>query len=727
VTYRSAGRRHVIVLVIGSALVGACHHNPEALAAAHLRAGDAYVAQEKYREAIIEFRGALQATPKSGPAHLKLGAAYFSVGDAINGAREQIRAADLMPDDARVQLKAGSVLLLEGRFGQAKEWATKLLARDPNDVDAQILLGNSMAALNDLDAGIAEVEKAIALDPRRSASYATLGGMQMASGDRVGAESAFKHAVDLDPRSVDARLALAQFQLSSGDVGKAEQSLTRAEAIEPASAAAHRALAALYLVTDRPVEAEPHLLALARSSSAVRPKLVLADYYRSMGNVGEARKLLDAIARQPEGHVAAETRIALMQYGAGDKVGAHKTIDEVLARNRVDAEAQLAKAGFLAAERRYADALEHATIAATSAPQLPAAQIMAGSLSALSGRTGDAIRSFEAVLALRPGLAKANVALARLYMERSEWTTARVHAAAAVKAAPRSLDAHVQLARALTEGGELRDAGTELKWLDAQAPDDAAVHYVRGRYYTLTGDIARARTSLTAAVTTGDDLAPLSALVALDLADGRDKEARALVEGKLLAAPDSPPLLVLAATTYDASGDLAAAESALRKAIAADPSYLDAYQTLARLLFVHHRLDEARHEFETLAVRDPKSVAAHTMAGVLLEQSGNRDAAKEHYEQALAIDPYAGAPANNLAWLMAETGGNLDVALQLAQTAKAALPASAEVDDTLGWIYYRKGLMTLAVASFKESVARNPKAPTYQHHLDLASASTPSR
>ena len=86
----------------------------------------------------------------------------------------------------------------------------------------------------------------------------------------------------------------------------------------------------------------------------------------------------------------------------------------------------------------------------------------------------------------------------------------------------------------------------------------------------------------------------------------------------------------------------------------------------------------------------------------------------------LAIDPRSPVAANNLAWLSAERGGNLDVALQLAQTAKVGMPERAEVDDTLGYIYLKKGLTSLAIQSFRDSIARDPKNPLFQYHLGLA-------
>src|SRR4029077_12239596 len=89
------------------------------------------------------------------------------------------------------------------------------------------------------------------------------------------------------------------------------------------------------------------------------------------------------------------------------------------------------------------------------------------------------------------------------------------------------------------------------------------------------------------------------------------------------------------------------------------------------------------------------------------------------YEEVLAIDPRSAVAANNLA-MYHSTRGDLEVALQLAQTAKTALPDDARVSDTLGWIYYKKGLASLAVSAFQQSVRQNGTNPTAHYHLGLA-------
>ncbi len=68
--------------------------------------------------------------------------------------------------------------------------------------------------------------------------------------------------------------------------------------------------------------------------------------------------------------------------------------------------------------------------------------------------------------------------------------------------------------------------------------------------------------------------------------------------------------------------------------------------------------------------------------------------------------------------MYAETG-RLDEALKLATVAQAQLKRP-EADDTLGWVYYRKGLLQHAIASFERAANKAPNNPVYQYHLGLA-------
>src|SRR3954447_12321139 len=131
----------------------------------------------------------------------------------------------------------------------------------------------------------------------------------------------------------------------------------------------------------------------------------------------------------------------------------------------------------------------------------------------------------------------------------------------------------------------------------------------------------------------------------------------------------------------------------LREAVGIEPSNLMAYRMLGSLYLSQRKLDEARREFENIAVqqqRTPQGIAASTITGMILEAQNQPADAKTRYQEVLQKDPNAAVAANNLAYLMAQSDDGLDVALRLAQTAKAKLPTSPEVSDALGWIYYKK-------------------------------------
>jgi tetratricopeptide (TPR) repeat protein len=143
---------------------------------------------------------------------------------------------------------------------------------------------------------------------------------------------------------------------------------------------------------------------------------------------------------------------------------------------------------------------------------------------------------------------------------------------------------------------------------------------------------------------------------------------------------------------------------------------------LGSLYVMQGKLDGALAEFQSMASRDPKSVAAQTMAGTILERQNRRAEAKEAYRRALASGSSAVVAANNLAWLMTQDNENLDEALQLAQTARTGMPDSLDVIDTIGWIYFKKGLNDQAIAALRECAEKEPNRALFRYHLGLAYA-----
>jgi Flp pilus assembly protein TadD len=132
------------------------------------------------------------------------------------------------------------------------------------------------------------------------------------------------------------------------------------------------------------------------------------------------------------------------------------------------------------------------------------------------------------------------------------------------------------------------------------------------------------------------------------------------------------------------------------------------------------RWEEALHQFEQVAAREPRSVSVHTMIGMILQAQQRIDEAKRRYEQALALGPDAVAASNNLAWLLAEEGSDLDRAVRLASHATERQPEAAEYHHTLGWVHVKRHLPALAIPSLERAVELAPDNPTFRYHLGLA-------
>ena len=722
--------RRFVILIVATALsvAAACSRDPQVAKRRYFDSGTKYAKELKYKEAIVEFRNAVKVDPKFGEARYQLGEAYARTGALSDAYREYVRAADLMPANVDAQVKAGSVLLLAGKFEDAKARADKALALNASSVDGQILRANALAHLKDIDAAVKEIESAIQLDPQRANSYESLGALQLVKGDKQAAEAAFNHAVELAPRSVPARLAQANYYWSIDRRDSAETSLKAALQIDTNDVSANRALATFYVASNRAADAEPFLKRIVAITKAPAARFTLAEYYVGTNRAAEGKALLKELSDDPALGTDAQLRLASVEFGEGHGKDAHAIVDGVLKNNPNNAPALVLKGRFFLSEQNADAALERFTAAIAADARSADAQYFAGKAYELRQDRESAVKAFTEVLKLNPHAVVAQLELANLHMAAGRVDASLEFAENAAKDAPGNPAARLMVARGLMARGDQAGAERTLTAMAKAMPNSAPVEVELGKLRLVQKKPSDAR----AAFTRGLGLDPgnvdaLAGLVAIDMAEHHVDAARARVEDSLHTQPNSASLLVLAGRVYAASGDAAHAEDALRKAIAADASRIDAYGLLGSLFMSQRRLDDARAEFERVAEKQPRSVPAHTMVATILHMQNKTADAQKRYEKILEIDPRAAVAANNLAWIYGEQGANLDVALQLAQTAKSVAPESPEINDTLGWIYLKKDLATLAIDPLRKSVEKDPKNPSYQYHLGLAYKETGDR
>jgi tetratricopeptide (TPR) repeat protein len=722
--YRTLGTR----LMLGSLVVGlvvglGCSGNPEQQRKEFLESGNALMAQNKPADAIVQYRNAIKADPKFGEAHLRLAEAYGQTGDARRSAQEYIRAADLMPESADTQVKAGTILLFARQFEEAKSRAEKALKADPKSVDAQILLGNATAGTKDVAGAIKEFEEAIELAPADSRAYTALGAAQLAQGQADEAERLFRQAVEVQPTAVPARLALANFLWSANRRPEAEAAFGEALKLEPTNKLANRALAVFHAAGQNPAAAEPYLKALAADPADTSARLALGDYYLRLGRTDDARKTFTQVAAEKSGFAPGTIRLASLAYTDKNPTEAHRLLAEILKREPKNVEALLARSRIQRSEGKAKEALASAQEAVTADPDsVPALYERAMAELDLS-LVDEGVKSLREVIRLSPRAVQAHLQLANALLRQRNPAAALRAAEDAMRNAPQNAAARLIVARAQMANNDAAAAAATMEPLQKQFPEAGVVWSQLGTLRMLQKDLKGARQAFERglALQPGQHDAT-QGLAMIDLAENKPAAAVARVEAQLAKTPDDRNHLATAARVYLSQRDYPKAETTLRKVLTLDTTNLEAYGMLGQLYLMQNKTEQALKEFETLSKQQPNSVGPHTVIAMLLQSMNRMDEAQQRYERVIQIDRQAPVAANNLAWMYAERGGNLDVALQLAQTARRNLPNAPAVADTLGWVYFKKQQYDMAIRELADAVAKDPENPEYQYHLGAAYA-----
>lgn len=717
--------RPLASLLLSSSLVlGACTTTPHAKALKHVALGDAALARQDVATAVLEYRIAAISDPTFGEAHLKLAEADVKNDNLKAAFPEYVRAADLLPDRADVQIKAGNLLLLAGRFLDARTRARAVLMKDPKNTAAMVLLGNSLAGLKDLDDALEVGQKAADLAPTSEGEYRNLGVLELAKGNQALAEEEFKKATRLDPNSISACLALAQFYRSTNRNTDAEPWLKRAVQINPKDLRANQQLGSFYMETGRAALAEPYLQMVADEAKDVDSQLGLADYYLAAGRIADARQLLGKLAANPDSWAVATVRLAIIDSATGHLDAAIAGVNSVIAKQPKNVSALTVKARLLVAEHRNEEALKVAETAVAANPKSADAKVMLGHIDLVMHRTEAARQAFNDALTNDPNSTDAQIQLSGLALANGETQSSIDYAERSVKSEPDNLEARLALVRALTAEPESRErAKIEVKQLMAHYPTSARVFDVAAGLALTQQDLADAKKAWQRALELDDtDTDAMSGLAGLLISSKNYTAAERLVEQHLGPAPAQTGALLVAAKVRLAANDSAKAEVFLKQFVARDPSRLEGFALLGQIYMAQKRIGEAEQEFSVLVQQEPQSSGAMTMLGLLAEASHDENSAMKWYDRAVQSDAHAAVAANNLAWIYLNRNQNLDIALQLAEAASGEQPTESEFSDTLGVIYSRKQLFSMAIRTLQRSVDQDPKNPIHLYHLGMAYA-----
>jgi tetratricopeptide (TPR) repeat protein len=444
--------RFASLLLCALVLAGACARSPEARKARHLDRGDRYFLQEKYREAILEYRNALRIEGTDARATRQLGFAHYELGELGEALRYLQQAEKLEPSRTEVHLKLGHIYLLAGRTDEARAAAEAVLGRLPMNLDALILVVGAARTPEEITAVTHRLEGARSRLEHMAKFHLALAGLYLRAADVGSAERALLEAVAREPGSVDAHTALGNFYASGRDLAKAEQEYKVAANLTQPGAPARIRLADSYLSRGRREEARRILEELTREAPDYLPA------WRQLASISFAEERIDdslaalrRVLNKSPGDTEGRILRGRIHLAKGETVEAITEFQRLLRQ-----EPRLAPAHYhLAVAHLQAGNLHQARSelreAINNAPSFAEAIQLLAQLNIQTGVVGAAIDDLEALIKSQPGAMGAYPLLSAAYLKQGDHARAFATARKLASVAPQ--DARGALRRAARPGG----------------------------------------------------------------------------------------------------------------------------------------------------------------------------------------------------------------------------------------------------------------------------------
>jgi len=183
-------------------------------------------------EALAAYRQAATLQPKDAEPHLAAGALLEKQNKFADALEEYKQALALDPtSDALTGL--ANVYLRGRKFPEAEEYLRKLVALHPDDVGAHIELGRVLVAQGKNDAALAELQAGAKLAPADGSVQRDLAELYTTLGRNDQAQAAYRTLIAQDPKNAELHRSLGQCLLREKKFSEAQQEFLAAVNLKP--------------------------------------------------------------------------------------------------------------------------------------------------------------------------------------------------------------------------------------------------------------------------------------------------------------------------------------------------------------------------------------------------------------------------------------------------------------------------------------------------------------
>lgn len=718
-------------------LLAACGRDPVERARTLVETGDKYFQNQKYREANIMYRRAIQNDARNGAAYYGLGRAAQNLGRIQQALGAYQRAVELDPanEDAYARL-ADLCLAIYLRDPVRFEPVLRILQEATEKVEAQYP-----------DAFPVIRAKGLLAMFQREPDYAA-------------ALELLTRARELNPGDGRTVLAVAD---CLARMGRSEEAIQTASAYleeHPDFAQLYDFLYLTHLRARRYDEALEALKSkIARFPGNILYRLELARHYAALRRTGEMEAVLDELLENAD-------RLPGAYLAVGDFYVRLRAFAQALETYRLGLEADPAQEArfkvrmveVLAFQGSYDEAYRTVEEILEKDPENSSARALRGALRLRAGgrdELASAVGDFEAALVRMPNNAVLRYNLAEAHRAMGDLERAELEYRAAIDQRPDYLPARYRLAGLYSSRGEYAKAIAEAEQILQHFPGDLSAQLIRAHAWMQMGETAQARESLEALLEQHPDnpqiltllatldasenrlrdaerrfrrvyetpagaLAGLNGLVQVYIRQRRAAEALELLRKETARRPEDTSLKLLLAYVLNLTGEHGEAIRLTEEVLAVRPNSGEAYRLLGGIYYSKGDFANAETAFKRAAELRPRDPVPPLFLGMGAERLGAIPRAIEYYRKTIELAPNNAIALNNLAYVLAESSMNLDEALTLAQRARNLVPNDPNIIDTLAYVYMKQNLVDRAIALLEEVVARHPEVVLWRYHLAMA-------
>jgi putative PEP-CTERM system TPR-repeat lipoprotein len=625
-------------------------------------------------------------------------------------------------DSAEADIGRAQALLDSGKIPAAVVELKNALQKEPKNLKARILLGQSYLDMFDaanaeaqllrartdgadaalvakplaqaelqlgkFDKALSDSEFPANASPALKASlYSVRARAYLGQGQAPAADEALSAGLKEDPHSVDVLAAMIQYAMSRNDLATARERLSQALVEAPDSPRVLALKGSLAFADSKFSEAEEAFAQIVkRQPWNLGARADVAQAEIAEGKLKEADANLAIVLKAAPKAPRPNYLRALTAFQAHDYATANTYIQNVLAAYAANPPALLLAGATSYALNQFEQANAYLTQYVAKVPQDVRGRRLLGAVQIRLGHPADAVKT------LSPAVAAAGNDVGLLAL----------------------------IGEAAARSGDAVAADKYLSMAVERQPNNEALRTALGRTKVALGQTdAGIEEFEKASKQDPNALGPDTALFATYMRAKEYDKALAVAESLKSKQPTNPLGFDLAALVLLAKGDRAGAETALMKAKELRPEDRIALLTLATLAMQDGKFDVAAGYYETIVRGDPKNTQANIGLAQIQLAQGNAAAARAILEKAIGLDPDNVVPRLALARFLLVQGKPTD-ALSTVEPVLAKNPQQPDLLDVVGQAQLEAGQVDAGVATFKQLVDAAPKSSIAHRKLAFA-------